>query len=81
MELHSMAQPLPAEWCTQLGLPEHATYAAGAEIFLAAFAGQTLLPWPYDFPGKTKAADADVADAIDIRDLHPQPSDDSAFQP
>ena len=81
MELHSMAQPLPAEWCTQLGLPEHATYAAGAEIFLATFAGQTLLPWPYDFPGKTKAADADAADAIDIRDLHPQPSDDSAFQP
>ena len=47
-----MAQPLPAEWCVQLGLPEHATYAAGAEIFLTAFAGQTSLPWPYDFPAQ-----------------------------
>ena len=57
-------------------------FAAGAKIFLAAFAGQTLLPWPYDFPGKTDVADAtDTADAIDIRELHPQPSDDSAFQP
>ena len=71
-----MAQPLPAEWCVQLGLPEHATYAAGAEIFLTSFAGQTSLPWLYDFPRKT-----DVADAKDIRELHPQPSDDSAFQP
>ena len=54
----------------------HATYAAGAEIFLTAFAGQTSLPWPYDFPRKT-----DVANAKDIRELNPQPSDDSAFQP
>jgi len=82
IELRNMVQPLPAEWCAQLGLPEHATYAAGAQIFLRAFAGQTSPPWPYDFPGKTDVADAtDGADAIDIRELHPQPSDDSAFQP
>jgi hypothetical protein len=82
MELRNVADPLPAEWCLQLGLPEHSTCAAGAKIFLAAFAGQTLLPWPYDFPGKTDVAEAtDIADAIDIRELHPQPSDDSAFQP
>jgi len=76
MELRNMAEPLPAKWHVQLRLPEGATYAAGAEIFLKAFAGQTSAPWPYDFPGKT-----DVADATDVRDLHPQPSDDSAFQP
>ena len=76
MELRNMAVPLPAKWHVQLRLPEGATYAAGAEIFLKAFAGQTSAPWPYDFPGKT-----DVADATDVRDLHPQPSDDSAFQP
>ncbi len=76
MELRNMAQPLPGEWRVQLGLPERASYAAGAEIFLKAFAGQTSAPWPYDFPGKT-----DIADATDVRDLHPQPSDDSAFQP
>ena len=55
--------------------PIHATYAAAAEIFLKAFAGQTLLPWPYDFPRKTEIPDPAV------RELHPQPSDDSAFQP
>ena len=76
MELRNMAEPLPAKWHVQLRLPAGATYAAGAEIFLKAFAGQTSAPWPYDFPGKT-----DVADATDVRDLHPQPSDDSAFQP
>jgi hypothetical protein len=76
MELRNTAEPLPAEWRVRLGLPEGAAYAAGAEIFLKAFAGQTSAPWPYDFPGKT-----DIADATDVRDLHPQPSDDSAFQP
>jgi hypothetical protein len=76
MELRNMAQPLPAEWHVQLRLLEGATYAEGAQIFLKAFAGQTSAPWPHDFPGKT-----DIADATDVRDLHPQPSDDSAFQP
>ena len=82
MGLRDALLPLPHEWCAELGLPDHATYAAGAEVFLRAFAGQTSPPWPYDFPGKTDVADAtDGADAIDIRELHPQPSDDSAFQP
>ena len=76
MELRNVAQSLPAQWCAQLGLPEGATYAAGTEIFLRAFAGQTSPAWPHDFPGKT-----DVAEATDVRELHPQPSDDSAFQP
>ena len=68
-------QPLPAEWCAELGLPDRATYAAAADIFLEAFAGQTSVPWPYDFPRKTAIPDPTV------RELHPQPSDDSAFQP
>ena len=76
MELRNMPEALPLEWCVQLGLPKGSTSAAGAQIFLKAFAGQTSAPWPYDFPGKT-----DVPDATDVRDLHPQPSDDSAFQP
>jgi len=75
MELCNTPEPLPPEWCALLGLPDSATYAAGAEIFLKAFAGQTSLPWPYDFPRKTEIPDATV------RELHPQPSDDSAFQP
>jgi len=75
VELRDIAEPLPTEWCAALGLPEPATYAAGAEIFLKALAGQTALPWPYDFPRKT-----DIRDPA-VRELHPQPSDDSAFQP
>jgi hypothetical protein len=68
-------EALPAEWCAELGLPDHATWAAAAETFLRAFEGQTALPWPYDFPRKTEITDPTV------RELHPQPSDDSAFQP
>ena len=76
MDLRNPPQSLPVAWCAELGLPDHATYAAGAEVFLHAFAGQTSLPWPCDFPRKTE-----VPDAKDVRELHPQPSDDSAFQP
>ena len=55
MELRNAPQPLPAEWCAELGLPDHATC---------------------DFPRKTE-----IPDAKEVRELHPQPSDDSAFQP
>ena len=75
MELRASSEPLPAEWCAELGLPDRATYASAADIFLEAFAGQTSVPWPYDFPRKTEIPDPTV------RELHPQPSDDSAFQP
>jgi len=57
-------------------LPEQASYAAGAAILLQAFAGQTAQPWPHDFPPM-----AETPDAKAVRELHPQPSDDSAFQP
>jgi len=75
IELRASSQPLPAEWCAQLGLPADATYASAANIFLGAFAGQTAVPWACDFPGKAEVPDPAV------RELHPQPSDDSAFQP
>jgi hypothetical protein len=76
MGLRNTAQTLPVERCIELGLPDQATYAAAAEIFLKALAGQTSLPWPYEFPRKTA-----VPEAKDVRELQPQPSDDSAFQP
>ena len=41
----------------------------------AMIADQTLVPWPYDFSSKVNSTDSDV------RDLHVQPSDDSAFPP
>ena len=76
IELHHATQPLPVEWCAILGLSEQASYAAGANVFLTAFTGQTSLPWPHDFPRKAEAPEANT-----MRELHPQPSDDSAFQP
>ena len=75
IELRNDPEQMPVEWCAVLGLPEHADYAAGVDIFVEAFEGQTSLPWPFDFPRKTSIPDAP------IRELHPQPSDDSAFQP
>lgn len=75
IELRNVSEPLPPQCLASLGLPERATYAAGAAVFLDALAGQASLPWPYDFPRKT-----DVPDST-VRELHPQPSDDSAFQP
>lgn len=49
-EVLGLPNPLPAQWCTSLGLPEGATYADGAGVFLKSFAGQTSLPWPDHFP-------------------------------
>jgi hypothetical protein len=75
MELRNIAETLPVEWCAELGLPDGATCTAGADVFLKAMAGETLVPWPYDFPRRAAMAEPEV------RDLHPQPTDDSAFPP
>jgi hypothetical protein len=76
MALRASVEPLPVNWRAALGLPEQATYASAADIFLGAFSGQTAVPWPFDFPRK-----AHIPDLATVRELHPQPSDDSAFQP
>jgi hypothetical protein len=75
MELRNIPESLPVEWCADLGLPDGATVTAGADVFLKAMAGETLVPLPYDFPRKAAMAEPEV------RELHPQPSDDSAFPP
>src|SRR5262249_37471031 len=79
IELRNAPQPskwlLPAEWSAELGLPEQATYAAGAEIFLRALAGEASVASPHDFPRKSEIRDSTG------RELHPQPSDDGAFPP
>lgn len=74
-ELRDIDAGLPLHWCVRLGLPEGATYGAGAKVLRDALAGQKLVPWPYDFSSKVNSTDSDV------RDLHVQPSDDSAFPP
>lgn len=76
MALRACSEPLPARWRIELRLSEQATYACAADVFLSAFAGQTAVPWPFDFPRK-----ASIPDPAAVRELHPQPSDDSALQP
>ena len=69
----SAALTLPS--CRRLGLPDGATYADAARMLLGSLSGQTEVSWPHDFSRKVASTDSDV------RDLQPQPSDDSAFQP
>ena len=52
--VRGVKQPMPADWCARLELPNGATFADGAEVFLGLLAGQTSLPWSGDFPGKAK---------------------------
>ena len=75
VEVRDVALELPARWGARLGLPDGATYADGAGVLFHSLAGQVIQPGPYDFSRKVKSTDSDV------RDLHAQPSDDSAFQP
>jgi hypothetical protein len=75
MEVRDISLKLPPGSSARLGLSDGATYAAGAKILFQSLAGQTFQPWPYDFSRKVDSTDSDV------RDLQPQPSDDSAFQP
>ena len=74
IEVRDIGLKLPADWARKLGLPQDATYAAGAEVLFQSLAGETIQPWPYDFSQKVESTDSDV------RSLHVQPSDDSAFQ-
>jgi hypothetical protein len=57
-EVLGVKQPMPAGWCAILELPDGATYADGAEVFLKCLAGQTSLPWPGDFPGKVEQSNS-----------------------
>jgi hypothetical protein len=75
LELRDVDTKLPRSWSIQLGLGDDASYAAGAHVLMRSLAGQTHLPWPYDFSRMIPSTDSDV------RDLHVQPSDDSAFPP
>jgi hypothetical protein len=50
IDVLGVQQPMPAEWCADLELPDGASFADGAGVFINSFAGQTSLPWPGDFP-------------------------------
>lgn len=68
-------EPMSETWCAELGLSQGASFAEGARSILALFVEQTSLTGPQDFPSKAEGEEHDV------RELHRQPSDDSAFQP
>jgi hypothetical protein len=55
-DIRGVRQPMPAEWCASLELPDGASYTAGAEVFLHALEDQSSLPWPDDFPHRPKLA-------------------------
>jgi hypothetical protein len=75
MALFDAHEPIPHAWCSELGLSHNSSFAEGAHALLALFAKQTSLTWPDDFPRKAEIKKDDV------RELHPQPLDDSSFQP
>ena len=75
MAVFDRHEPMQDAWCRELGLSEGSGFSEGAQVILALFVGQTSLPWPHDFPRRRKVGDHDV------RELHPLPSDDGAFQP
>ena len=58
LEALGLQHQLPAEWRTGLGLPDGATCADGAAIFLKSLAGQASLPWTGEFPRKTRYPEA-----------------------
>jgi hypothetical protein len=51
-EARGLLQPMPADWCSSLELPDGSSIAAGANVFLSSLADQTSLPWPDDFPSR-----------------------------
>jgi hypothetical protein len=61
-ELHEVRKPLPAAWCAILELPDGATYADGAKVFLDSLSDQTSLPWPGGFPHATAHSDPAAAE-------------------
>jgi hypothetical protein len=74
LDVREFAVALTPSSCRRLGLQAGATYVDATRMLLQLLASQTDVPWPYDFSRKVISSDSDV------RDLQPQPSDDSAFQ-
>ena len=56
-ELRDVRRPMPEAWCASLDLPDGATYADGARVFLNSLAEQTILPSPGEFPGHLAHSD------------------------
>ncbi len=75
MAVLDVHEPMAAQWCSDLGLNPGSSLAEGATVILGLFAEQTSVPGPSDFPSLANP------EHLLARELHPLPSDDSAFQP
>jgi hypothetical protein len=58
-EVLGVRQPMPADWCARLELPNGSSISDGAQLLLDSLSGQTWLPWPGTFPGKANQPDRD----------------------
>jgi hypothetical protein len=56
-ELLGVQQPMPADWCARLELPNGSTLGDGAKVLLKYLADQASLPWAGDFPGRVRHPD------------------------
>jgi hypothetical protein len=54
-QVASQLEPMPELWCHRLEIPVGSTYAVGADVLMAALAGQISLPWPDEFPRKSES--------------------------
>ncbi len=52
---------LPRDFAQRLELPQGATNAQAAQLFLDALAGQTAMPWPEEFPRRYRPMPYDEA--------------------
>lgn len=63
LALHALPGALPGDDAQRLGLPEGASHAQAAQLFLDALAGQTSLTWPEEFPRRYRPLHDDEAAA------------------
>jgi hypothetical protein len=50
LALYREQDAMPAAWAHAMALPSGASYADAAHVLMDALAGQTVLPWPEEFP-------------------------------
>ena len=55
MALRGMPGDLPGDFAQRLGLPDGASHAQAAQLFLDALAGQSVLTWPEEVPRRYRA--------------------------
>ena len=63
LALRAVPGTLRRDFAQRLQLPEGASNATAAQLFLDAMAGQIFLPWPEEFPGRHRPSPSGEAAA------------------